>query len=72
MEDGDDLLATGDVADLIGIQTWRLQHLFKRGMIPEPRRLGRFRVFRAADVPAIKRAAIAAGYLSASRELVPA
>lgn len=57
-----DPLTTGQVADILGLQLWRVQHLFQRGLIPEPKRFGRYRVFSRADLPAIEAAARKAGY----------
>lgn len=60
--DEPELLSTGQVAEILGMQTWRIQHMFDRGLTPEPRRFGRFRMFTRADVPVIEAAARKAGY----------
>ena len=58
-----ELLSTGQVADLLGMQTWRIQQLYKRELVPEPRRCGRWRMFAPEDIPIIREAAQKAGYL---------
>ena len=56
-------LTAGQVADITGVQLWRLHRLIARGLIAEPRRIGHFRVFSRAELPAIRQAAEQAGYM---------
>lgn len=58
-----ELLSSSDVAEMIGLRPWRLNRMHSRGLLQEPPRVSRFRVYRPADVPAIREAAIKAGYL---------
>jgi DNA-binding transcriptional MerR regulator len=53
----------GDVAAEIPMESWRLRRLADRGLCPAPRRVGRYRVFRREDIPAIRAAAIKAGFV---------
>jgi hypothetical protein len=57
------LLTTGQVAKVLGIDSWQVTRLIKRHLAVEPVRLGRHRAFTAADLPALRRAAVVAGYL---------
>ena len=59
----------GDIADLVGCQSWRLRRLAERGLIPS-RKIGRQLVFDVADVPAIQAVARQAGILMADRQAV--
>lgn len=63
MPNADDWLTVGQVAELLGAQTWRVQRLIERGLGPKPSRIGRHQVFRKDDVPAVKKALQDAGYL---------
>lgn len=68
-------LMLGDAASRIGIRTWQLQRLYARGLLDAPARCGRYRLVDEADFPAIREAAIQAGYLKvvpAGRSAVPA
>jgi len=62
----DDVLI-GSVADEVGIDSWRLRMLADRGLCPQPQRLGRIRVFKRSDIPAIREAAHLAGYIRSER-----
>lgn len=67
-DSGETFLTLGDVAAIIGAETWKLQKLYSRGILPEPKhRLGRFRLLRHRDVEPIRRAAQAANYLGPRR-----
>jgi hypothetical protein len=59
----DQLMLAGTAAKAVGIEHWQLIHLLNGKLAPEPRRLGRYRAFTAADLPALRRAAVVAGYL---------
>jgi hypothetical protein len=58
-------MSTGDAARAIGVRDWQLTRLFRRGLVSEPARVGRFRIIRAADLPRLREAAVRAGYLTA-------
>lgn len=62
-ETGGRLYLLGDVATHFGAQSWQVARLFKRGLLPEPERLGRARVVREEDLPAIEAALRQTGYL---------
>jgi hypothetical protein len=56
-------LSTGEAARLLDLAGWQIVRLFRRGLVGEPARVGRYRVIRRADLPKLRAAAIAAGYL---------
>jgi hypothetical protein len=56
------LLTLGVAADRLGVQLYRLSRLFQRGALPTVR-VGRYRVIRESDLPRVKAACLAAGYL---------
>jgi hypothetical protein len=68
----DELLTTGDAAHEIGVREWQVSRLFERGLLVEPPRVGERRVLRRADLPAVREAAIRAGYLTESPARRPA
>lgn len=51
---------------------WMIRRLFERGLLPEPARLGRYRVIPESDVADVERAMRAAGYLRDQRPEVAA
>jgi hypothetical protein len=64
----DEHLAMGDLVREISSQgppifAWQVRSAIRRGFLPSPARLGPYRLFRRADLPAIRTALIAAGYL---------
>ena len=56
-------LSVTTAAAAIGIAAWQLRNLFKRGLVDEPARLGHSRVITPDQLPRLRRAAQAAGYL---------
>ena len=55
--------STGQAALHFGVLEWQVLQLYKRGLVPEPERLGRFRMIGCEQLPAIGAALRAAGYL---------
>lgn len=53
----------GDLARKLRCPVWAVRRVFTRGLLPEPTRLGPYRVVAAADVPAVEAALRSAGYL---------
>ena len=53
----------GDVARHFGVRDWQIRRLFERGLLPDPPRMGIWRVIAADDLPAVGEALRAAGYL---------
>jgi hypothetical protein len=47
------LYSTHDVADFLGLETWRVRRLFEDGTLPEPGRFTGKRVIQADLVPTI-------------------
>jgi DNA-binding transcriptional MerR regulator len=56
-------LTIGDVARHFGCETWQVRRVITTGRVPEPPRLGAYRVFYPSDLPHIETALRAAGYL---------
>ena len=61
-------LTTGEIAKACGADRWQVLAAIRRGFLGEPGRLGPFRLWSDADVPRVKVALIAAGYLHETRE----
>jgi hypothetical protein len=57
------LLTLGQVARRCGVDLWQVQRLVDSGRLPEPPRVGKYRVFAESDVPAIRAALSKAGFL---------
>jgi len=57
-------LTTGDVGRHFGVPTWAVRRLWESSRLPEPARVGSYRVLTAADLPAVEAALVAAGYLA--------
>lgn len=53
----------GDIAIINNVPIWTLRRLCRRGILPEPTRAGGYRVFEDSDLPAIRKALRAAGYV---------
>lgn len=56
-------LSLGAVARQYGIPVWRIRRVFERGLLPEPDRVGPWRVISQGDLPALEAALRQAGYL---------
>jgi transposase-like protein len=56
-------ITLGAVARKYGVQVWQVRRLFERRILPEPARIGHYRVVRADELPAIEMALREAGYL---------
>lgn len=52
-----------EIARLCGVPAWRVRRLYETGRLPEPPRAGGYRLIDTADLPAIREALVAAGYL---------
>ena len=53
----------GDLARENKIPIWKVRRLFERGLLPEPPRIGRYRVVPTEDIPKVVKALRDAGYL---------
>jgi hypothetical protein len=56
-------LTIGDVAKNLGCETWQVRRVITTGRLPEPARLGCYRIFYPDDLPRVEAALRAAGYL---------
>ena len=54
---------SGDLSKHFGVPVWQIVRVVQRGFLPEPARIGSYRVWTEADLPAIEQALRAAGYL---------
>jgi hypothetical protein len=54
---------TGDLAKRFGVFPWQLVRAITRGFLPEPQRIGCYRVWTEVDLPQVEAALRAAGYL---------
>jgi hypothetical protein len=59
-----ELLTIGEAAAMLGCDAWQLRRLYTRGLLPEPQRVGPFRVIPSNDLGSIERALRKAGYLA--------
>lgn len=57
----------GTAAKSLGVRAWQLRRIFERGLMPEPPRVGAYRVIAVADLPRLKAALQDAGYLREAR-----
>jgi predicted site-specific integrase-resolvase len=46
-------LTTREIADLLGVETWRVRRLYEDGDLPEPARFAGKRVIPSSDIPAV-------------------
>jgi hypothetical protein len=53
----------GDVARYHGVAPWQVRRAILRGYLREPARIGPFRVFTPQQLPEVREALIAAGYI---------
>jgi len=56
-------LTIGAVAVRFAVRPWQVRRLFESGHLPEPHRVGAYRVLIEADMPAVEKALREAGYL---------
>jgi len=57
-------LTLGDLARHFGIPLWKIQRIYQRGLLAQPRRIGGYRIVNARDLPVIAAALRTAGYLA--------
>lgn len=56
-------LTLTDAAARLGVEPWQVRRLHERGILPEPPRLGRNRLYTEADLDTLRQALQEAGYL---------
>jgi hypothetical protein len=61
-------LSTGQAARRLGAAEWQVARLFVRNLLPEPTRFGRYRLIAEEDLPHLREALTAAGYLTREAE----
>lgn len=57
-------LSTGDVAELLGVEPWRVRRLFEDGDLADPPRIGLARAIPRESIPMIVDALRARGWLA--------
>jgi hypothetical protein len=65
-------LTVGAIARRLGCAPWQVRRLFERGLLPQPPRVGAYRVVAAADLGRVAEALRQAGYLPAESEVTHA
>jgi DNA-binding transcriptional MerR regulator len=63
-------LTMGQVAARYGVQQHHVRRIFQRGLLPEPLRVGAYRVVPVEDLPKVEAALRRAGYIPAEAEAV--
>jgi len=63
--------STRQVAEILGVATWRIQRIFEDGDVPEPARFAGNRMVNGAMVPTIVDALRSRGWLPTSADRVP-
>jgi hypothetical protein len=63
-------LTLGEVGARFGVPRWMIRRLIERGFLPDPPRIGRYRVIAERDLPQVKAALVKAGYLAAGAKEV--
>ena len=58
-----ELLTTRQIADLLGVELWRVQRCFELGILPEPPRFAGRRAIPSESIPQIVDALRARGWL---------
>jgi hypothetical protein len=58
----------GDIARHHDRPVWMVRRVFERGLLPEPARIGGYRVVPLTDVPLVEAAMRRAGYLPAAEQ----
>jgi hypothetical protein len=61
-----------EAAAELGVRAWQVRRLFELGKLPAPPRAGLTRLIRRSDLPRIRQALIAAGYLVEAEAAVAA
>ncbi len=62
-------LTTREVAEFLGVETWRIQRIFEHGDVPEPQRFAGKRAIPRSLLPAIVDALRARGWLPHTLEV---
>ena len=66
--DDTEVTTLGELADALGVQSWRIARLFELGLVPEPPRLSGRRIISKTLVPAIIEALERRGWLPTTKE----
>jgi hypothetical protein len=64
-------LTTGELAETLGVQAWRVARLFELGILPDPPRVAGRRMIPKSMVPQVVDALRARGWLPVRTEATP-
>lgn len=64
------IFTVGTLAERFGVRPWQVRRLVERGLLPEPPRVGAYRIFTTKDLPRIEAALRKAGYLPESAGVI--
>jgi len=59
-------LTLGSVARHFGVPIWKVRRIYERKILPEPARIGNYRVVHQDDLPCLEHALVEAGYLESA------
>jgi hypothetical protein len=57
------MLTVPEIAELLGVEAWRIRRLYERRLLAEPPRIGRARAIDSDEIPAIVDALRCRGWL---------
>jgi hypothetical protein len=56
---------TGDICRQFGLMPWQILQAIKRGYLPEPQRIGQYRIWTDDELDDVRQALADAGYIPA-------
>lgn len=63
---------TGEIAELFGVEPWKVRRLYELGLLPDPPRAGQYRMIPEGDLPQVRAELSARGWLPAKTAGAPA
>jgi hypothetical protein len=63
-------LSLGDVSRQLGAPVWSIRRLFERKLLPEPERLGNYRMIDVEQLPTVEAKLREVGYLPRTQEAI--
>jgi DNA-binding transcriptional MerR regulator len=60
-------ITLGTISRRTGLPVWKIRRVFERGLLPEPQRVGAYRVIDEADYHKVEAVLRSAGYLPAQK-----
>ncbi len=62
-------ITTGMISKRFNVPVWQVLQAIRRGFLPEPPRVGVYRVWAEGDLPSVRVALVRAGYLREAGEV---